>query len=231
MLVPLLKKLVKKLKNKCPICGRENNCAVANGKDPRECWCMSIEFPKSLPKTHTCICEECIEKFRKETLEDYTRFVSSADFPVISELFRRSASEYESDDLKIEYEEKFTNYTDANILKEYGEENKSKTLKISNFETLEGKGIKANVGKDLVYIGSVKILHDLKLEYTAFEADYIKLLNEAKKEYSSRFSQSDLRNAIDKLRFYSPEYANLSPKENLISSKRRLSRTPWQSYN
>jgi hypothetical protein len=56
-----------------------------------------------------------IEKFRKETLEDYTRFVSSADFPVISELYRRSASEYESDDLKIEYEEKFTNYTDANI--------------------------------------------------------------------------------------------------------------------
>ena len=56
-----------------------------------------------------------IEKFRKETLEDYTRFVSSSDFPVITELYRRSASEYESDDLKIEYEEKFTNYTDANI--------------------------------------------------------------------------------------------------------------------
>ena len=56
-----------------------------------------------------------IEKFRKETIEDYTRFVSSADFPIISELYRRSASEYESEDVKVDYEEKFKTYTDANI--------------------------------------------------------------------------------------------------------------------
>ncbi len=68
----------------------------------------------------------------------------------------------------------------SQAVKEYGEEKKSKTLKISNFETLEGKGIKANVGKDLVYIGSVKIIHELKLDYKEFELEYNKLLNEAK---------------------------------------------------
>ena len=56
-----------------------------------------------------------IEKFRKDALDDYTRFVSSGDFPIISELYRPSISEYETEDLKIQYEEKFKNYTDANI--------------------------------------------------------------------------------------------------------------------
>jgi hypothetical protein len=56
-----------------------------------------------------------IEKFRKECVEDYTIFVSSGDFPIISELYRASVSEYESDDVKIDYEQKFTAYTDANI--------------------------------------------------------------------------------------------------------------------
>jgi hypothetical protein len=56
-----------------------------------------------------------IEKFRKDTNEDYTRFISSGDFPILSELYRRAASEYQSEDVKIDYEEKFTSYTDANI--------------------------------------------------------------------------------------------------------------------
>jgi len=68
----------------------------------------------------------------------------------------------------------------SQAVKEYGEEKLAKILKVSNFETLEGKGIKANVGKDLVYIGSVKILEDLKLDYSKFKTEYIKLLNEAK---------------------------------------------------
>ena len=68
----------------------------------------------------------------------------------------------------------------SQAVKEYGEENSAKVLKVSNFETLEGKGIKANIGKDIVYIGSVKILNDLKLEYKEFEVEYNKLLNEAK---------------------------------------------------
>ena len=38
----------------------------------------------------------------------------------------------------------------SQAVKEYGESNKSKTLKISNFETLEGKGIKANIGETLL---------------------------------------------------------------------------------
>ncbi len=65
-------------------------------------------------------------------------------------------------------------------VKEYGEEKNSKILKISNFEILEGKGIKANVENNLIYIGSVKILEDLKLDYKEFEDDYNRLLNEAK---------------------------------------------------
>jgi Cu+-exporting ATPase len=68
----------------------------------------------------------------------------------------------------------------SQAVKEYGEEKDSKILKVSNFETLEGKGIKANIGKDQIYIGSVKILNDLKLDYKEFEVTYNQLLNEAK---------------------------------------------------
>lgn len=63
---------------------------------------------------------------------------------------------------------------------EYGELKNAKKLNVTNFETLEGKGIKANIGNDLVYIGSGKILKDLDLDYKEFEPEYSNLLNEAK---------------------------------------------------
>jgi len=68
----------------------------------------------------------------------------------------------------------------SQAVKEYGEVNKANILKVSNFQVLEGKGINAIVEENIVYIGSVKILHDLNLDYFEFEVKYNELLNEAK---------------------------------------------------
>ena len=68
----------------------------------------------------------------------------------------------------------------SQALKEYGEELEAEILEVSDFEVMNGKGIKASVlGKD-IYIGSVKILEDLKIDYKAYEDDYNRLLREAK---------------------------------------------------
>lgn len=58
---------------------------------------------------------EAIEKFRTETISDYSSFISSGEFPIISELYKPSSSEYESEDVKVDYEDKFLTYTDSNI--------------------------------------------------------------------------------------------------------------------
>ncbi len=62
---------------------------------------------------------------------------------------------------------------------EYALENDAKIAKVSNFETLEGNGIKGTINNKEVYIGSVKILNDLNIENKYIE-EYTKLLNEAK---------------------------------------------------
>ena len=53
-------------------------------------------------------------------------------------------------------------------------------LEVSNFEVLDGKGIKANILDKEVYIGSIKILEDLNLDYKEYETEYYKLIGEAK---------------------------------------------------
>jgi len=76
--------------------------------------------------------------------------------------------------------EKESTHPISQAMKEYGELNKANILEVSNFEVLEGKGIKATVSSKDIYIGSEKILIDLKLEYQEFEQEYNKLLSEAK---------------------------------------------------
>lgn len=51
----------------CPICGKENNCALVKGKPHSECWCNTTKVPKSLldkvpeeQKKLSCICKECV---------------------------------------------------------------------------------------------------------------------------------------------------------------------------
>lgn len=56
----------------CPICGEPNNCAIANGLNPEECWCMKVNFPKEIfdkipkdKKNKACVCKKCLEKIKE----------------------------------------------------------------------------------------------------------------------------------------------------------------------
>jgi hypothetical protein len=56
-----------------------------------------------------------LENIRKEVLKDYTNFTSSPIFPNIADLYKRDESEYEREEEKTLYEEKFADYTSSNI--------------------------------------------------------------------------------------------------------------------
>jgi hypothetical protein len=52
--------------SKCPLCGEQNQCAIAAGKRHESCWCMSATMdPKALAaipvEAHgkVCICPRC----------------------------------------------------------------------------------------------------------------------------------------------------------------------------
>lgn len=76
--------------------------------------------------------------------------------------------------------EKESTHPISQAVKEYGEEKGANTLEVTNFEVLEGKGIKATVLEKTIYIGSVKILEDLEIDYKEFSSEYNRLLSEAK---------------------------------------------------
>ena len=51
---------------RCPLCGNANACAVAAGKSPESCWCMTATMsPDALAAIPTeaqgkvCICARC----------------------------------------------------------------------------------------------------------------------------------------------------------------------------
>jgi len=51
---------------RCPLCGKANECAVAAGRDPDSCWCMTATMSPaaiaSIPaeaQGKVCICAEC----------------------------------------------------------------------------------------------------------------------------------------------------------------------------
>jgi hypothetical protein len=55
--------------NKCPLCGQSNDCAVAAGRDPDSCWCMTATMsPSALvsipPEAQgkICICAQCASR-------------------------------------------------------------------------------------------------------------------------------------------------------------------------
>jgi len=76
--------------------------------------------------------------------------------------------------------EKESTHPISQAVKEYGEINKAKELKVSNFEILSGKGIKATVTNKQIYIGSEKILKDLDIQYQEYQEEYNQYLSEAK---------------------------------------------------
>ncbi|MBI9012741.1 MAG: cysteine-rich CWC family protein [Clostridiales bacterium] len=60
-------------KGKCPICGKNNGCAMVAGTDPYACWCMTTLVPKDLlnhiPEEYrnkSCICKECTTNYNKK---------------------------------------------------------------------------------------------------------------------------------------------------------------------
>jgi len=51
---------------RCPLCGKPNECAVAAGRDPESCWCMTATMsPSALASIPAeaqgkiCICARC----------------------------------------------------------------------------------------------------------------------------------------------------------------------------
>ena len=51
---------------RCPICGEANECAVAGGRPPESCWCMTATMDtaalQSIPaeaQGKVCICAGC----------------------------------------------------------------------------------------------------------------------------------------------------------------------------
>lgn len=68
----------------CPLCGKSNNCAMADNANASECWCMQEQFPDkaavmSRVETYTpdttqvdaafdqrCICVACLRKLQQQ---------------------------------------------------------------------------------------------------------------------------------------------------------------------
>lgn len=76
--------------------------------------------------------------------------------------------------------EKESNHPISIALKEYAQEQEATMYPVSKFEVLEGKGIKGVINEKTVYVGSVKIVNDLNLDYSEYKEKYQTLLSEAK---------------------------------------------------
>lgn len=55
--------------SRCPLCGAVNDCAIAAGRAPESCWCMSATIDPgviaSVPveaRGKVCICSRCAGK-------------------------------------------------------------------------------------------------------------------------------------------------------------------------
>jgi hypothetical protein len=57
--------------SKCPLCTKENHCAIAQGEEPETCWCMKETIPQQLLEkasvaTDQCICQKCVDDFNRK---------------------------------------------------------------------------------------------------------------------------------------------------------------------
>ena len=57
----------------CPICQIDNACQV---EEIQKCWCFQTSIPKVLielvskePQNKSCICQKCVELFKKDELK------------------------------------------------------------------------------------------------------------------------------------------------------------------
>lgn len=56
--------------DQCPLCGKDNHCAMAAGKDVAACWCVAEHFPPELlaavppeDRNRRCICKNCVQQY------------------------------------------------------------------------------------------------------------------------------------------------------------------------
>jgi len=88
-----------------------------------------------------------LENIRKEVIKDYTNFTSNPIFPNIADLYKRSDSEYEREEEKVLYEEKFSEYTSGNIDENLSLFDAIRWLKYYIRSTHKDQRIKGEVGK------------------------------------------------------------------------------------
>lgn len=62
---------------------------------------------------------------------------------------------------------------------EYAVQESAQILSVDDFEVIEGKGLKGTIASNLVYVGSVKLLKDLKIE-NPYEKEYKTFIGESK---------------------------------------------------
>ena len=76
--------------------------------------------------------------------------------------------------------EKESTHPISKAVAKYAVANGAKVLKISGFEALKGKGLKAKVKKQIIYIGSAKIIDDFEINIAKYQDQYQELLEQAK---------------------------------------------------
>ncbi|MBI9009240.1 MAG: copper-translocating P-type ATPase [Tenericutes bacterium] len=76
--------------------------------------------------------------------------------------------------------ERESNHPISKAVSEYTKSRGAKILAIKDFEVFQGKGIKANINDQKIYIGSAKIVDEFEIKFGAFRDIYNKLIEEAK---------------------------------------------------
>lgn len=76
--------------------------------------------------------------------------------------------------------ERESNHPISKAITEYAKYRNAKIISIKDFEVFKGKGIKAVINNQRVYIGSIKIIDEFEIKFGDFQDIYNKLIGEAK---------------------------------------------------
>lgn len=68
----------------------------------------------------------------------------------------------------------------ANSIITYGKENNAEMLKVEDFTSLDGRGLKASINNETFYIGNLKLAEELKINTTQIDDIYQQASNEGK---------------------------------------------------
>ena len=76
--------------------------------------------------------------------------------------------------------EKESTHPISKAVVEYAKDKDISAFEVTDFQTIEGKGLQATVNNKSVLVGSVKLLEDNNIDYKKYASEYDKWLNEAK---------------------------------------------------